>query len=307
MPKCKIIVNPMAGRGHADRIVPELAAELDALDVDFDLVRTTAVGEGIKLAQDAVADGYDTIVSVGGDGTTNEVVNGLMARANGQPVGTLAAIPAGSGNDFAIMNGMSEDIATACKTLAAGQTRLLDVGHLTMDGEVSRYFDNNVGIGFDGLVAKETRKFRFIRGLLLYMIVVLKTILVTLRPIRVRLTCDDRVLEIDPLMVSISNGPREGGGFFVAPGARYDDGYFDVMVADRMPRLVMLGLIPRFLKGTHVSHPRIQIIRARHVVVESEDVLHFHVDGEILREQAHRLEVQIVPGMLRMIGSTERA
>lgn len=307
MPRYKIIVNPLAGRGHAGRIIPELTAHLDALDLDFDLIQTTAVGDGIHLAREAADDGYDTIVSVGGDGTTNEVVNGLMARANGQPVGTLAAIPAGSGNDFAVMNGMSEELAAACRTLAGGQTRLVDLGLLTMDGAVERYFDNNVGIGFDGLVAKETRKFRFIRGLLLYMVVVLKTILFTLQPIRVRLTCDDREMTLHPLMVVVSNGPREGGGFFVAPGARYDDGYFDVMVADKMPRLVMLGLIPRFLKGTHVDHPKIQIIRARHVVIESEEILHFHVDGEILREEAHRLEMRMVPGMLRMIGSAERA
>jgi diacylglycerol kinase family enzyme len=99
------------------------------------------------------------------------------------PVGTLAAIPAGSGNDFSVMNGMSEDIAASCHLLAGGKTRLVDLGHLTMDGEATRYFDNNVGIGFDGLVGKETRKFRYIRGLLLYLIVVLKTILLTLRPI----------------------------------------------------------------------------------------------------------------------------
>lgn len=307
MPRFKIIVNPLAGRGHAGRIAPELAANLSALGLDFDMVHTQSVGDAIHLAEQAVSDGYDTIVAVGGDGTSNEVVNGLMARANGQPVGTLAAFPAGSGNDFAVMNGMSEDIATSCRLLAAGKTRLVDLGHLTMDGEETRYFDNNVGIGFDGLVGKETRKFRYIRGLLLYLIVVLKTILITLRPVRMRLILDGREIQLNPLMVVISNGPREGGGFFVAPNARYDDGYFDVMVADRMPRLVMLGLVPRFIKGTHVSHPKVQIIRARHVVVISEDVLHFHVDGEILREEAHRLEVQMMPGMLRMIGSAERA
>jgi YegS/Rv2252/BmrU family lipid kinase len=282
---------------------PVIRRCLKGLSMDFDLVHTSEAGEAIALAGQAVDDGFDTIVAVGGDGTSHEVINGMMSRANGGPMGTFATIPAGSGNDFAAMNGMPSDIESACNMIAEGRARVIDLGRVTIDGVITRYFDNTIGIGFDGLVVKETQKFRWLRGMLLYLVVVLKTIFLTMRPSRSEITCDGRTFRATPLMVVISNGPREGGSFMVAPDARYDDGVFDLIIAETMSRLEMLTMIPRFMKGTHLSHRRIEAIRAGHIVIQSQDPLHIHVDGEILCEEAHHVEVQIVPGTLSVIGA----
>ncbi len=303
MPRLKVIVNPQAGRGYARQISPLICRCLKALSLDFDLVHTNAAGEAIDLAGQAVDEGFDTIVAVGGDGTSHEVINGMMSRANGEAMGVFASIPAGSGNDFASMNGMPADVEAACQIIAEGQVRQVDLGRVTIDGVISRYFNNTIGIGFDGLVVKETRKFRKLRGMLLYLVVVLKTIFLTMRPARSEITYDGQTFRATPIMVVISNGPREGGSFMVAPNARYDDGYFDLIIAETMSRFEVLAMIPRFMKGTHLSHRRIKAIRARHIAIKSEDPLHIHVDGEILCEEAHHVQVEIVPGTLAVIGA----
>ncbi len=305
MPKIKVIVNPNAGRGHGAELSPRVAQCLRERHVDFDLVHTQAPGHAIELAKQAVDEGFDTLISVGGDGTSQEIVNGLMERANGHPVGTLGWVSAGSGNDFAAMNGAPDDLEKACDLIARGTTRLVDVGHITIDGKVRRFFDNTVGVGFDGLVSMETRKYRKLRGMALYIPVVLKTIFLTLRPVRATITLDERTIETSHLMVVIANGPREGGSFLVAPNARCNDGLLDVVMVERMSRLRMLSMVPRFMKGTHLGDPRISEAKARHIVIRSEDPLYIHVDGEILSEEAHEIELQMYPGALRVISSLE--
>ncbi|MBN1401458.1 MAG: diacylglycerol kinase family lipid kinase [Anaerolineae bacterium] len=302
MPNIKVIVNPQAGRGYGRHIVPKIHACLKELHLSYDLVYTQAPGHAIELAQEAHRQGFEIIAGVGGDGTSNEIVNGLMAQANGLPAGTLACIPAGSGNDFAAMNGVPSDVEAACRLIARSQTRYVDVGYLTIDGEKSLFFDNTVGIGFDGLVSKETRRYKHVRGLALYLPVVIKTILVTLQPIHARIDIDDETIEQDAMMLIISNGPREGHTFLVAPNARCDDGLLDVIIVENMSKLGMFGILPRFMAGTHLSDPRVKERKARKVCIASEDLLHVHVDGEIPCDAAHRVEAEILPQRLRIIG-----
>ena len=154
MPRTKIILNPNAGKGYGATLRPDLEKVLRRLGVQFDLVETTHTGHAIELASEAVLQGYETIAAVGGDGTTNEVVNGMMAVANQSPMGTLACIPAGSGNDFAVMNGTATNLEVACQAIAAGQTQVIDLGRVKLDGTIERYFDNAVGTGFDVMTGK---------------------------------------------------------------------------------------------------------------------------------------------------------
>jgi YegS/Rv2252/BmrU family lipid kinase len=301
MARIKVIVNPLAGKGYAERISPLIRQHLTNLGADFDLVRTARAGEAITLASQAVDDGFDTVVAVGGDGTSHEVVNGLMLRAHGKVAGTLGCIPAGSGNDFAVMNGAPQDVEAACRVIVEGATRLVDVGQVTIDGRITRFFDNVVGIGFDGLVTMECRKAKRLRGMALYLPVVLKTIFFSMHPPRAEIIYDGETLRQTTLMTCIANGPREGGGFLVAPNARCDDGVFDLLIAETMPKLSMLAMVPRFLKGTHLGHPLVTLKHSKHVVVRSEDPLYAHVDGEILCDQAHHIEARLIPACLRMI------
>ncbi len=304
MPTYKIIVNPYAGRGYASKVAPIVHDVFKSLGAQFEMVQTTSAGEAIDLTQRALQEGADTIVAVGGDGTTHEVMNGIMLHTNGHvsgPAGTLACIPAGSGNDFAMMNGMPADIEEACRLIVAGHTRIIDVGEVSIDGEIKRYFDNVVGVGFDGMVNLETKKYRHLRGIWLYLPVVLKTTLFSLKPVHATIVWDGHVIQQDILMTTVSNGPREGGGFFIAPGASCHDGELDLLIAASLPRLQVLRMIPHFMRGTHLQKPGVSLRRVRHVEISSEDPLYIHVDGEALCEVAHHVEARVIAGALRMI------
>jgi YegS/Rv2252/BmrU family lipid kinase len=307
MSRTKIILNPHAGRGYAAAMSSVIRRNFEQLGVDFELVHTRYAGDAIALAQQAAEEGFERVVSVGGDGTTHEVINGLLAAANGSAGIALGCIPAGSGNDFAVMNGVPTQIDQACRLIAEGASRPIDLGKLTVDGALTRYFDNAVGIGFDGLVTMEARRHKRLRGMALYLPVVLKTIFLTMRPPRVSITIDDHTFDLTVLMVVICNGPREGGGFLLAPQARFDDGLFDVLVAETLSKMGMLALVPRFLKGTHLSHERISLYQGKRVVVTSDDPLYFHVDGEMLADEAHRIEIEMIPNCVRMIAGPPRA
>lgn len=301
MPRIKIIVNPRAGRGRAAQLEPAIRRHMEALGTDAAFVRTTRPGEAIDLARRAREEGFDTVVAVGGDGTSHEVINGLVAHADDHVAGTLGCIPAGSGNDFAIMCGVPQDVTRACEALVRGAERAVDIGEVSIDGRLRRVFSNAVGIGFDALVVHETRRHPRRRGLALYIPAVLRTIMVTLSAPRLAMTLDDvGIIEEKALLAVVSNGPREGGAFLVAPGARTDDGRLDLTVATEMTRLQMLAMLPRFVRGTHVGDPRIVSRQVRDITISSADALRIHVDGEILCEHAHEVSLRVLPGRLRL-------
>lgn len=326
-----VIVNPIAGKGNGAKAVAQIKQYLTEQGVQFDLVTTTRAGEAIELARRATEDGYETIVAAGGDGTYQEVISGMLAGSDDKIVGNLGIIPVGSGCDFSWTVGVSPDLAEACARLAAGQTRIVDVGKVTVDAtdagattdaksphqSATRYFDNAVGIGFDGVVTAECRKFKRLRGLPMYLVAVLKTVFLSFRAPRSVIEYEEdgqgaqalpdaphpsmRRLEKTVLMATVCNGQREGGGFHVAPNAVNDDGRFDLCLADNIPRLQILGMIPHFMKGTHVDKPPVTMLRSRHVIISSPDPLLAHADGEIICTNAHRIECEVAARQVRVI------
>jgi YegS/Rv2252/BmrU family lipid kinase len=296
----KVILNPVAGKGRGAGIESELRQLLQDEGLDFDLVRTAGHWHAAELAERAVGDGFEIVIAAGGDGTTHEVVNGLMAAADGGQAGTLGVLPIGSGSDFAHTVGVPSDLPAACRRLARGRTRLIDVGRLVLPGQEPRYFDNTLGIGFDAVVTVEALKVKRLRGMALYLPVVLKTIFLTLQIPLVTIQYDEQEMVLPALMIVVANGPREGGGFFVAPQAKPDDGLFDLCIAHEVSRMAMLGLVPHFMKGTHVDREPVTMARARRVMLASEDDMVAHVDGEVLSTDAHRIECEILPSSLRV-------
>ncbi len=296
----KVILNPVAGRGYGAKVEPELRRLLQAEGLDFDLVRTARPWHAAELAEQAIGDGFETIVAAGGDGTTNEVVNGLMAASENGVSGTLGIIPVGSGSDFANTAGVPPDLQGACHRLANGRTRIMDVGRVTLPGQAPRYFDNTVNVGFGGAVTLEARKAKWLRGIALYLPVVLKVIFLYYKAPLVTIEYDGQKLVLPALMICVANGPREGGGFYVAPQAQPDDGLFDLCIVREVSRLAMLGLVPHFMKGTHVGREPITMARARRVTISSPDDLVAHMDGEVLCTDGHRIEFEILPLRLRV-------
>jgi YegS/Rv2252/BmrU family lipid kinase len=238
---------------------------------------------------------------MGGDGTTNEVTNGLMLAAEDGYPATLGVIPAGSGNDFAYAVGIPGDSEGACRRLAEGRVRVVDLGRVTADGE-SRIYNYGVGIGFDADVLLETRKMKRLSGFPMYLWAVMRGLAANAKwPYPVRITVDGQPLPHQAVtLVTVANGPRAGGGFLLAPDARPDDGLLDVCVADQLGRLGILGLLPHTMKGTHKGKKPVTMLRGRHVLIESEHGVPGHMDGEVLCTQGHRLEFEILPDRLEV-------
>jgi len=300
----KVILNPIAGRGYGARSEAKLRLFLEAEGLSFDLVRTERPGHAIQLAAAAADDDYDIVVAAGGDGTTHEVVNGLMAASgaasNGNVAGTLGIIPVGSGSDFANTVGVPPDLERACRQLARGQARLVDVCRVTVDDQPPRYFDNTVNIGFGGKVTFEARKVKWVRGMALYLPVVLKTIFLSDPPTVTITLRDGHVMTLPAVMICVGNGSREGGSFYSTPNAKPDDGLLDVCVVREMGKLAMLGFVLRFMNGSHVGQKPVTMSRTESLVVTSPDALIAHADGEVLCTTAHRLAFDVLPRRLRV-------
>ena len=311
----RIIANPLAGRGFGAKAIPKIEQLLSEHELDFDLVTTTWAGEAVELARQAVHDGYDVVVASGGDGTFHEVVNGMLNAADDgawpgrDVVGDLGMLQTGSGCDFAWSAGVPADLESACARLAKHQTRIVDVGRVTVDNTETRYFDNSVGIGFEGVVTVEVRRFKHLRGMALYLPAVLRSIFVALKKARSTIEYEDgsdgastyRQVQLDVLMADVYNGTRGGGAFLIAPQAELDDGKFDLCLLGNMSRLRMLQLIPSFMKGTHIHEKDVMTMRSRHVIITSQDSLIAHTDGELICTDAHRIECEILPKRLRLI------
>jgi diacylglycerol kinase (ATP) len=301
MSKMAVIVNPVAGRGAGARLAERIASLLREYDLDFELVATAGPGHATVLACEAVKRGSEAVVAVGGDGTVNEVLNGLVQASDGRNGAALGVLPIGTGNDFAYGAGLLLDLARACQVIARGESRLLDMGRARADGADPRYFGNGVGIGFDAIVNIESRKLKRLRGFLVYLVAVLKTLIVYYNAPRTRIQVDGELIHQPTLMVSVMNGRRLGGGFQVTPGASMDDSLFDLCIAEQINRLRMLGFVPQFIRGTHIGDWHITMRRARQVTVASDSPWAAHVDGEIYGVGACRYEMVLLPGSLRLL------
>jgi YegS/Rv2252/BmrU family lipid kinase len=241
--------------------------------------------------------GRDLIVAAGGDGTINEAVNGLMkAAAEGATMARLGIMPIGSGNDFAGSLGIPLELRQAADKLVRGQLRRVDIGLVN-----GRYFDNNVGVGFEALINIEAHKMTWLRGQPLYLAAVFRAMASFPFP-TVTVDLDGRqIKDKSILMISVGNNPRIGGGFPITPDAVPDDGEMDICIVDAIARLKILQLLPKAMKGTHRGEPEVELTRFTHVVIESETPLPVHADGEILWNDAHRVDVQVLPGRLQVV------
>lgn len=304
MTRYLILVNPTAGRGNGEKMYPVIEQRLQAAGLDFEMRRTERVGHASQMAVEAQAGGWEVVVAVGGDGTANEVIDGLLrARRDGQDGPAMGLIPVGRGNDFSFGVGIPHDLEAACQILATGQRRWIDVGYVIGgDYPQGRFFGNGVGIGFDAVVGFEALKLKRLSGFPSYIVAALKTIALYFNAPMVQIEMDDQNLTQPALMVSIMNGRRMGGGFMMAPEGMIDDGRFDLCIAGQVSRPGIFLLLPRFMQGSQAGHPAIQMARSARVRVTAViGSLPAHADGETLCVTGQQLELQILPKRLEMI------
>jgi diacylglycerol kinase (ATP) len=305
MDRYKIIVNPTSAHGAAEQAIPRIEELLRGYGLAYDLVRTERPWHAAELAQQAAHDGYNVVVAAGGDGTANEVLNGLLLaqEAGASRSVAMGLLGIGRGNDFAFGMGVPQGVEEGCRILAEGRRRTVDVGRVS--GGLypnGRYFGNGVGIGFDATVGFEAAKMTRLRGFLCYIVAALKTIFLYYSAPLLRIQLDDQALELPALLVSIMNGRRMGGGFLMAPQGRPDDGLFDLCIARQVSRLGVLALMPLVMKGTQGTHPAISMPRSRRVTVTAlKGSLPAHADGETLCVAGQQLEMELLPGRLQTI------
>jgi YegS/Rv2252/BmrU family lipid kinase len=306
MPRYYLIVNPTSGRGLAGRSLPELEAEFKQRKLDYELVLTERPWHAAELAEQAARRGVEVVVVASGDGTANEALNGLMkARQAGFNKTAMGQIAVGTGNDFAFGMGIPQGIQAGCQLLSQDFRRRMDVG-IVKGGDYpdGRYFGNGVGIGFDAATGFVAARIRWMRGLLLYLIAAIETIFVYYKAPGVELTYDDQKVELSPLMISIMNGRRMGGGFFFAPNGDPGDGKFDLCIARSASQLRIFGLIPYFMKGTQATQKEVSTGQARKVKVTAvRGTLPVHCDGETVCVQGHELEIELLPQQIEFITS----
>lgn len=298
-----MIVNPAAGRGRTRRLWPQVAAALAAEGLRFELAQTRAPGEAEQLAQSAA--GYAAVIAVGGDGTVHEVVNGIMQLPEDRRP-ALGVVPVGSGNDFAHAIGvpLESDRALACAL--NGSPSRIDLGLMIDEHGHKEFFDNTLGIGFDAVVTIRSHRLPVVRGFLMYLTAVVQTIILNHDPALMQIATEDRQWEQSNLMLTMCNGPREGGGFLVAPDAKLDDGLFHYTMIKKVSRPMMFRLIPEVMRGTHGKFKPVLLGTCTRMNVKADRPLYIHADGEILTSfgsNLRELSFELLPGALKVVRS----
>ena len=266
------------------------------LGLHFEFAETTGRGEASDLARWAARDGWPLVVAVGGDGTVNEVVNGLVDQTGSGPP-SLGCLFTGRGCDGIRNFGLPRKLQEACRRLVEGQDVTVDLGlvHWGRGGE--RYFVGSAGAGFDAAVAQKAQVGK-IGGIFSYL-PALATTLFTYENERMTVAADGRTVFDGPATaVVVANGPYYGGGMKIAPGAELTDGWLDLIVLGDLGAWEIICWTPSVYRGKHLANPKVTSARGRTVSIDSPAPLPVHVDGEVCGETPVRISV--LPAALRL-------
>lgn len=302
--RIKAIVNPAARKGRSGQNWPGRAAKLEAAVGKFDIAFTSAPRHATELARQAVADGFDTIVAVGGDGTVNEVLNGLVeGDAMAHPDLTLCPLPAGTANELARALGILEG-DLAIDAVARGSRAHIDMGRVSctgFDGQPKTHHIFIAGsVGSAAEISYRTNTSKLIKKLGAELSYYIVTLLVTLRykPTPLTIRVDEHFEATVPVHSGLGcNTETTGGGMRIAPGASIDDGLLDLVLFKDMGPADLLLKPPSWLfQGHHVTHPEVELIQGRHIEIDGPAEIMVDADGETIG----RLPVvmDVLPGAL---------
>ena len=273
------LVNPASGNGATGRRWPELARRASALGLQGDTLLSERPGHLIELAREAVDSGATLVVAVGGDGTLNEVVNGVVGRGV-----ELASIPLGTGMDFGRTYDVPTKFEDAVRVALEGDVRTIDAGHvtyLTWSGETAeRYFANVSSVGMSGAVAQRANGMSKVLGGKVTFFYALTRVFLEWQNTEVTVRLDDAERRGRMHDVIVANGVWHGGGMKLAPDAAPDDGQFDVVLIGDVSKVDFLTTAPKIYKGKHVHHPKVEVLRSKRVEVDAPVQLPIELEGE---------------------------
>ena len=306
--KVKVILNPYANGVRAGRRSQAVCSALNAVGVHYDLTVLRRPGQAKEEALAAANGAYDAVVAAGGDGTVNEIVNGLLLAAGKEATCPLGILPLGTGNDFREMMGLPRDLVSGGRVIAGRHTRQIDAGWVSFSaGQASwpelwqgHYFDNNCAAAMEPVVTLEAQRIKRLSGSIRYLAAVIST-LRKLTAWNMEITWDEGRIKGPTYLLSIANTPRTGGRFSIAPGASSQDGLLDFVIVPEVGRSAVLVILSRLFLGTHVRDSRVVSGRTRHLVIDSRPATPLHADGELLTRSAQSIHVQVLPGRITLL------
>jgi diacylglycerol kinase (ATP) len=297
-----VIVNPASANGSTGRRWPHSESILKKSLPPFEAWHTTHPGHALELAQNAVDLGYTTIAVHGGDGTINEIVNGLLSR--NEPEFNLALLPKGTGADLVRTLGISHELQKAARQAREGSVNRLDIGRvhfLDLEGKpTQRHFVNVTDVGFGGdLVRYVNSHSKRLGGKLSFLQGVLATLFrYKNKQIQIKMDGHDP-FEVRASSIVVANGQYFGGGMWVAPEARLNDGIFEVVMVGDVSKMDVLTNIKRLYQGTLADHPKVKTFKAKTVALTSDEEVLIDLDGELVGRLPARF--QILPKKLSLI------
>ncbi|MBV8065645.1 MAG: diacylglycerol kinase family lipid kinase [Actinobacteria bacterium] len=293
------LVNPASGNGATGKRWPELAHRASVLGLDGETLLSERPGQLIELAEQAARGGAELVVAVGGDGTLNETVNGLV-RAGGDA--QLATIPLGTGMDFVRTYGIPTRFDDAVRTALGHATRAIDVGRVTYrtwaGEEAERYVVNVGSVGMSAAVAQRANGMSKALGGKATFFYALTRVFLAWQNTVIDVDLDGSRRSARMHDVIVANGQYHGGAMWLAPEAQPDDGLFDVILIGDVKKLDFATTAPKLYRGTYLAHPKVDLERAHVVSVDAQERLPIELDGEQVGTTPARFEV--VPGALRV-------
>ena len=272
MPSYKFIVNPIAGGGKAASLMPKIKTIFEEEKAEYDIYTTRGPRDAIEAASRAADVGFEVVVAVGGDGTVNEVLNGIAHTDS-----ILAAVHGGKGNDFARAVDMPREINAACKALLRAETRSIDLGRV-----MGRYFINSVGVGFDASVAERVNKGGLpFKGITAYIYAFFEKLL-SYEPVDMEIDLGSGPYQDRPLLVAVGIGQAYGGGMKIVSDAIQDDGLFDVCIMQPMGRFRTVYIFPKVFMGTLKYEKEAGMYRTSEIKLKLSEPRPLHLEGEIL-------------------------
>ena len=299
-----IILNPIAGKGKAAKKRPRIERFFNEKGLNYEVHLTRGPGDALETVRSLPLQDNDIVVAAGGDGTCNEVVNGLLRRPPAKNPPIMGVLPIGRGNDFSYTPNIPQELENALELLVSGNPQPLDAGFIKggffPDG---RYFINGIGIGFDTKVGFEAAKLKIKSGIAYAIGAIIMLVRFEASP-EIQIIYDDKEMTLPCAIVSVVNGRRMGGSFYMGPNAILNDGLLDLcVVRHQKTRRKLLKVLMNYTKGTQAQCDGVYMSKAVNFKLKAiSGSMACHCDGETVCYEGKELEIKAIPSALRLIG-----
>ena len=299
----QIILNPVAGKGTAKAQAEVISSFFSSRSLPHEIIYTQHRGHATEIAASCADREGCVVIAAGGDGTCNEVANGLL-RSRTETPPLFGVLPIGSGNDFSFGAGLPLTLEESLRSITTGKQQTVDAGWVSVDGNERVYFINGCGMGFDARVTHEAENLRHLRGSAAYIYAAVKHLIRYDDAAEIEASLDHFTHRGTPALVCCMIGKRLGGSFLMAPRGDNKDGLFDIYMTHQPPRRTqVIGALLRYKRGTQDGHQGTLFNRSQEISIRAiQGVLPIHADGETISTAGTHMKASCMPGALRILG-----